>query len=345
MSDTFFDDMDIALLAENSPVFTSTPLPSSTTARKRTRTDAGLPQEVEEQLTSDLPRSTNQNLLVMARHIAESAKLTAQQSGELDVFATDTIHVQNMHIFAMILALNNRVDRLVPPPSAFALSADFMANLKSYAHGVIFSSKIALYKGTIPQNHLLDIVKRFRWGLPEGIENDTAKWKVVKKQAGTDLTAVRRKVKLQIIASMRAKKAVDHWTIYDLAAACIKGTDYKITVPLLARIALMRGVYSNPENRGDNYWDQVDVRLAQVADKAKGNAEHVTRLFKHFLDKDRKEHGAGTDLLVDENEVDNIQENIDHAIEERNRLLAANPRQAAAEADEPEEQEERGEQS
>ena len=86
----------------------------------------------------------------------------------------DSLHVQNIRIFAMIMALNNRVDRLVPAASAFTLMPDFIVsplmcslqchlipcpimqtNVKSYAHGVIFSSKLAMYKGVVPLNHLL----------------------------------------------------------------------------------------------------------------------------------------------------------------------------------------------
>ncbi|RDX43140.1 hypothetical protein OH76DRAFT_1422128 [Lentinus brumalis] len=242
-----------------------------------------------------------------------------------------------MRIYAMLLTLNTRVDQLIPPPAAFTLSGDVIGNIKSYAHGVIFSSKIALYKGTIPTNHLLDIVKRYRWGLPEGVENDTPKWKKVVKEAGDALTAVRRKIKIQLIASIKDEDPTKHSDIYDVASACIKGTSYKITIPLLARLALMRGVFSNSAHQGDDFWDHVDARLVMVAKQADGNADRLARLFKHFLDKDRKTHGSGVQPPVDENMVDSLQANIDQAIDERNRLLAATPKQAEAPVDEEEE--------
>ncbi|RDX42831.1 hypothetical protein OH76DRAFT_1422313 [Lentinus brumalis] len=334
----FLDDIDDALNANQSPILTSNFLPSAASAaRKRTRTDADLPMDEEQDPSmSNAPRAVNRNLVITAQRIAEAYKLTPSQTAEVNAFATDTFHVQNIRIFSMLLALNGNIDRLVPPPAAFTLPPDCIANIKSYAHGVIFSTKLALYKGVIPTNHLLDIVKLYRWGLPDGVENDTPKWKKVKKEAGDALTAVRRKIKIQLIASLSGEKPEDHMDIYDVAAGCVKGTDYKITVPLMARLALMRGVFSEKANQGDKFWDQVDASLVLVAQKGKGDAERISRLFKYFLDKDRKAHGTGAQPPVDESDIDNLQENIDQAIEERNRRLAVRQGQAEDEEDEEE---------
>ena len=54
-------------------------------------------------------------------------------------------------------------------------------------------------------------------------------------------------------------------------------------------------------------------------------------LSKQFLDKDRKNHGTGTQLPVNESMVDSLQENINKAIDECNRTLSGKNRHAEAE--------------
>lgn len=54
-------------------------------------------------------------------------------------------------------------------------------------------------------------------------------------------------------------------------------------------------------------------------------------MFKHFLDKDRNNHGTGAQLPVDESVVDSLQDNIDQAIDERNRTLSGKHLEGEAE--------------
>ncbi len=134
------------------------------------------------------------------------------------------------------------------------------------------------------------------------------------------------------------------WYVFPLTASC----DFAYLC------ILQRGVFSEKANQGDKFWDQVDASLVLVAQKGKGDAERISRydslaclceyasscvpcsLFKYFLDKDRKAHGTGAQPPVDESDIDNLQENIDQAIEERNRRLAVRQGQAEDEEDEEE---------
>ena len=88
--------------------------------------------------------------------------------------------MQNIRLCSALLALENKILKLTPPPTAFevsdalqvrvvvaileqVLTVYLQKNLQSYAQGVIFSSKIPNYKGTVPINHLL--VSRYSSGL------------------------------------------------------------------------------------------------------------------------------------------------------------------------------------
>ena len=93
--------------------------------------------------------------------------------------------------------------------------------------------------------------------MPVGIEHDHAKWLKVKRAAGEALTQVRGKIKklvrlpfhdfrpasrylIQLVKSTKPRNnKAQHMDIFDLTKAIVKNTEYKVTLPLMARVALM----------------------------------------------------------------------------------------------------------
>lgn len=84
-------------------------------------------------------------------------------------------------------------------------------NINSYAIAVMLSVNISAYKGDIPRNHVLvrilhivwtlwltsiqDILKRYRFDLPVGIEHDYANWEKISIFVGYVLTQNRSRLK------------------------------------------------------------------------------------------------------------------------------------------------------
>ena len=145
-------------------------------------------------------------------------------------------------------------------------------NITNYGLAVMLSVNISAYKGGVPRNHVLvcisflfmmmwhshsnlpqDILKRYRFDLPEGIEHDYANWEKISAYVSYALTQNRSKVKkavcdynihillmqnhhdtIQIRQSVKA-----NMNIFSLSQAIVYSTPCRPTVQLCARVALM----------------------------------------------------------------------------------------------------------
>ena len=84
-------------------------------------------------------------------------------------------------------------------------------NINNYAVAVLLSMNISAYKGDIPRNHILvcalpitrilylfflqNILKRYRFDMPTGIEHDYANWEKITTAVSYLLTQTRARVK------------------------------------------------------------------------------------------------------------------------------------------------------
>ncbi|KAI0713663.1 hypothetical protein C8Q76DRAFT_829857 [Earliella scabrosa] len=330
-----WDTLEAVANTPESPVLAPTPLPP--VGHKRARLDTDLTDDEEHPNASPARIPINANLVALAVRLSKSKKLRVEQARDLEDFSKESLYAQNIRLMCTMLALENKVDKLTPPPTAFEVSDALQKNLTSYAHGVIFSSKIPNYKGTVPLNHLLDICRNFRFDLPVGIEHDHAKWLKVKRAAGEALTQVRGKIKKLLVKSTKPRNnKAQHMDIFDLTKAIVKNTEYKVTLPLMARVALMRAVFD--ESQGDDYWDNVDARM-QFIRTTGTTPDGIARIFKHLLREDRAAHGSGSDYEV-EDVVDPLQEHVDESIQEAAARVAAATAAEGANDNRPEEEEE-----
>jgi hypothetical protein len=137
----------------------------------------------------------------------------------------------------------------------------------------MLSVNISAYKGDIPRNHVLvgisffsnhfafylpiqDIIKRYRFDLPPGIEHDYASWEKISQAVSYSLTQSRARVKklacdiILIFCPLTAscyfffvykvKESIKSNTnIFALAQLIVHGTPCRPTVQLCARVALM----------------------------------------------------------------------------------------------------------
>src|SRR5277367_1276466 len=92
------------------------------------------------------------------------------------------------------------------------LNCFIQTNIHNYAVAVMLSVNISAYKGDIPRNHVLvgisfflnhfafylpiqDIIKRYHFDLPPGIEHDYASWEKISQAVSYSLTQSRARVK------------------------------------------------------------------------------------------------------------------------------------------------------
>ncbi|KAI0739531.1 hypothetical protein C8Q80DRAFT_1347214 [Daedaleopsis nitida] len=300
----------------------SPPAPTITARRsnKRPRTDTTLSDGGNDSL-ADTPQSThlNANLPTGAKHVAREKHLKPEQGRDLQEFATYSMHAQNIIIMAHIFGNGNKLNGLIPPPAAFEVSESLTTNLTSYAHGIILSSKISNYKGTVALNHLLESIKILRFDLPPGIEHDMTNWE-------------------KLVKGMKPREPYKCQGLYALTNAILKNTAYKITVPLMARVvlfltcSLQRQVFT--EDLGDDFWDTVDNAVKRRQLQAWHDSDTLVlnvptsspSIFKMLLDNDRNQYGPRNEAIPDiDNVVDELQQKVDNAIEEATRRVAQAP--------------------
>ncbi|KJA12533.1 hypothetical protein HYPSUDRAFT_210423, partial [Hypholoma sublateritium FD-334 SS-4] len=169
-------------------------------------------------------------------------KLRPDQRDEVEAFFSDTVLGRQAKLFIGMMSLENKVDAFRSATPPYQLSDD-----------------------------LKDILKRYRFDLPVGIEHDYANWEKISTYVSFALTQNRSKVKKAIKASIKS-----NMNIFALAQSIVSSTPCRPTLQLCARVALMRSVYV--ECRGsEKYWDLIDARLEFIRSKADGSAVKITR--------------------------------------------------------------------
>ncbi|KAJ7156571.1 hypothetical protein C8R43DRAFT_1125762 [Mycena crocata] len=289
------------------------------------------------------PSESNGNMVAFGRRYATHRRLKPSQITEVEAFAADSVATRQVKLFALVLGVNSKLDAIVAAKPAFKVSLALDKNLRQLAHGVTISSKLASYKGNSAKKHLLNIVKKNRFDLPPGIEFIASDWGLVKsscrKPPDTDPGRVQKMCTCSVIASsssliltqflfiplaclviytqlkasMPAGPATDHINIFVLGQSFVKDTETVLTIELCSRIALMRQQYKLYP--GDNFWDQLDNRLAWLRKTSNYDETKITRAFKAILNDDRSSHGKTADYTLPEDAViDTWQLSVDTSI-------------------------------
>ncbi|OBZ75012.1 hypothetical protein A0H81_05602 [Grifola frondosa] len=164
-----------------------------------------------------------------------------------------------------------------------------------------------------------DILKHYRFDLPVGIEQNHADWAKVINAAKNAFTQIRSSIKKELCHSTKADDSTVHLNIYNLTEHIIQKTNCKISVPLCARIALMRSVYL--EDSLDKFWNILDSHLAHINEKAstaptvEKHAEKIIKAFSHILKLDREKHGPPAMYELEDDMANDFQRQIDETIE------------------------------
>jgi hypothetical protein len=251
---------------------------------------------------------TVSNVADASRRYALKKKLRPEQRDEVDAFLLDTALGRQAKLFTCIMSLENKVDafRSVAPP--YQLSDELKTNINNYGVAVMLSINISAYKGDIPRNHVLDILKRYRFDLPPGIEHDYANWEKISTFVGYALTQARARVKKLIRDSIKSNT-----NVFSLAQLIVHSTPCRTTVQLCARVALMRAIHAECSGN-EKYWNLIDARLEFIRTKAGSSASKTARAFNEILRVDRAKYGAGEDYEIADTIADEWQQRVDDVV-------------------------------
>lgn len=281
---------------------------------KRTRQeddDGGIDTEPDEDSPStyqqSLPPSVS-NVADATRRYALKKKLRPEQRDEVDAFLLDTALGRQTKLFVSVLSLENKVDAFRSAAPPYQLSDELKTNISNYGVAVMLSINISAYKGNIPRNHVLDILKQYRFDLPAGIEHDYANWEKISTFVGYSLTQARARVKKLIRESIKSNT-----NIFSLAQLIVHSTPCRTTVQLCARVALMRAIHAECSG-SEKYWNLIDARLEFIRSRAGGSLPKIARAFNEILKVDRATYGACEDYVIADTVADEWQQRVDDVV-------------------------------
>ncbi|PPQ96650.1 hypothetical protein CVT26_010632 [Gymnopilus dilepis] len=254
----------------------------------------------------------NSNLAMACQRYAVKKKLRPEQCGEVDAFLLDSDLGRMAKLYTVVLAVSNQIAAQQSALPPWTLSDDLKTNINKYALAVMLSVKIAAYKGQVPANNVLAILKRLRFDLPVGIEHDYANWEKVTTFVSDALTQIRSKMKKQIRDSVQPANNTNIYRLTQALASCLPNA--RPTVQLCARVALMRSVYV-ASGGGEKYWNAIDNRLKFIRETAGGSPSRVAKAFKQILQNDRARYGADEDYEIRDVVANEWQQQVDTIVE------------------------------
>ncbi|KAJ7583761.1 hypothetical protein C8J56DRAFT_893429 [Mycena floridula] len=318
--------------ADSSPLRPSV----STTSNKHQRDSS---DDDDEFNTGETAPRNQTALIAAATKYGAKKRLRSDQQMELNTFVMDTTTVQNMKLFAALMAVEGSLGKVIQAMPVFSVSEDLKKNIISIAGSVLLSSHISAYKaGKTAQNHVMAMLKRHRYGLPPNIENVTADWEKVKAVAGYALTEKRSSIKKLLRKSLTGSNGntnkclpgPEQATIYQLTKSLVEDTKTPVTPALAARVALMRRVYILDPSNG--FWDKLDEDLEDIQKEAtrrsleskKPFARCLVKIFDAIIQADKSKHGvsADEDLNGDSND-DTFQDDVDAIINHQSLKVVA----------------------
>ncbi|KAJ7327988.1 hypothetical protein DFH08DRAFT_967760 [Mycena albidolilacea] len=323
-------------VAQNRP--TITPVPSCKRPRHaRDGTSSPGPSEDErDENKGSIPlaglnlahsRPATQNAANAVKSFAKKQKLRGEQLTQVDTFLNDTPTVREGKIFSLLLSLQNDVGNIIVAAPAFSVSPGLQTNIKSYAIAVMLSPKLAQYCGDLPVQHVINILKKHRFDMPPGIENNPADMQKITAAVQYAFTQDQSSLKKKLFASVRVSRVneagtrvtVDlppcqHQNLFGLAQAFVDGTKCRITNALCGRIALMvchSAVFLPSFLTGvahiEGHLSSEQQRILLMD----GNDEACDAMFEDLIIVDKNLHGA-VDIVYQA--TNNIQQEVDDLI-------------------------------
>ncbi|RDB24379.1 hypothetical protein Hypma_008505 [Hypsizygus marmoreus] len=234
------------------------------------------------------------NELAHAKRRAVHYKLAPYQKDLTNDFVKMMSLAREVELFVALCALDTKVQSIVIAAPPFSISAPLLENIKSYSMAVLLSSKT--------------IIKQRNLHLPNNFLVDHHAQKELRTSVGYELTQARSAIKKEITPAIKAKT-----NIFELASKIVEDTQCLVTVPLCARIALLRKVHVEYTS-GNTYWNNVDAHLQMVREEAKHNPKQIDKVLRSYLQTDRKSYGVDTGYVINEGDDDDLLISVDSII-------------------------------
>ncbi|KIK09284.1 hypothetical protein K443DRAFT_942 [Laccaria amethystina LaAM-08-1] len=298
-------------LLQDAMLMSSSPPPEPLLG-KRTRNEDG-DDEGEHVPTSPAPQLETlspsiSNLTAATLRYANTKKLRPEQRDEAEAFLLESAAGHQARLYIAILSVENKIDTFRSAAPPYQVYEELKTNINNYGLAVLLSVNISAYKGNIPINHILDILKRFRFDLPAGIEHDYANWEKVTTAVSYSLTQIHSRLKKLIKESIGSNT-----NIFALAQLIVHSTPCRTTVQLCARVALMRAIHKECKG-SEKYWNRIDERLATIRKLADGSTSKITKAFNRILQTDRELYGADEDYSISDVVADEWQQQVDAVV-------------------------------
>ncbi|PPQ93830.1 hypothetical protein CVT25_013539 [Psilocybe cyanescens] len=257
-------------------------------------------------VSQSLPSISNVAAAV-SRYVSRK-KLRPEQRDEVDAFLLDTALGRQAKLFTCILSLENKVDAFRSAAPPYQLSEDLKTNINNYGIAVLLSANISAYKGDVPRNHVLTILKKLRFDLPAGVEHDYASWEKISAYVSYSLTQTRARMKKLIKESLKANT-----NIFSLAQMIVHPSSCRTTIQLCARVALMRAIHAECSG-GEKYWNLIDTRLEFIRTKAGSSPAKTARAFNKILKVDRATYATEEDYEIVDVVAHEVQQRVDDVV-------------------------------
>ncbi|KIJ89892.1 hypothetical protein K443DRAFT_15720 [Laccaria amethystina LaAM-08-1] len=207
-------------------------------------------------------------------------------------------------LFVCLLSVKNKIDTFRSAAPPYQVLDGLKTNINNYSIAVLLSVNISAYKGDIPCNHILNILKRYRFDMPPGIEHDYANWEKITTAVSYSLTQTHARVKKLVQDSI-----VQDTNVFALVQVIVHGTPCWPTVQLCSRWAV------HQECKGsEKYWNLIDQRLALVRRLAGIDADKASKIFRAILKTDRETYGVGEDYVIADLVADDWQQRVDDVV-------------------------------
>ncbi|KAJ7798696.1 hypothetical protein B0H14DRAFT_3544186 [Mycena olivaceomarginata] len=196
----------------------------------RTRNDLS---DNEDDIASGPPALllTTQNSTQLVQRYAEKKCLRVDQIAEVNSFLKDFPAVHDAKILINILQVGNQVNTIVVATPEYQVSASLEKTLHNFAAAILLSSRSSAYKGAVPTNTLLNILRKNRFDLPPGIENKPADYAKVVASVQDTFTQLRSKFKKALSTSLKVNKpdkehapGPKHQNIFKLTGIFVENT-------------------------------------------------------------------------------------------------------------------------
>ncbi|EKM80922.1 hypothetical protein AGABI1DRAFT_126978 [Agaricus bisporus var. burnettii JB137-S8] len=243
---------------------------------------------------------------IIVQRAARRAKLEPYQVAEADTFIRSSINTQLGLIFVGVQAMRNEVNRVLIHQPRFTVDEALHKTISAYSLGVLLSEKLREYKRS-STDVVLAIIRNNNANIPSNLDQDPYALSIVKAAISDALTQARSRIKKLI-----GKSIDDNLSIYQLSSKVIEGSQCTVSVPLCARLAVLRDVYSK-SGSGLSYWNDVDSCLAHCRAKAKDNADGIRKILAKMLKLDRSLYGY-TDKTTIPKHVSVFQQAIDDSL-------------------------------